>query len=151
MEVTKLKDKTQVICDNFAKALLANDSKEFLKMMAEDCEWNLMATGEQFTGIWKVRKMAEQWIPTRHDIPGKLTELSNKFAGEDHFCIQYVHRAAVTDKWPSSVERFTPGTMIAINICIVCQVNNSGMISRTDEYFDLGQLILWGPERELYS
>jgi hypothetical protein len=145
------KDKVQGICDTFAQVLVANNTTALMKMMTTDCEWNLMASGEQFIGIVKVKEMAERSIASRKHISGSQIALSNKFAGEDQFCIQYVHRAVVTDQWPSSLERLALGTMVAINICIVCHVHKDGKVARTDEYFDLGQLLLWGIERELYS
>jgi ketosteroid isomerase-like protein len=151
MEAVETISKNQELCDKFVKAFLSDDVDTFMKMIAEDCEWFIMATGEKFRGTAKVQELADRSMAARVHTKDTHMEFTNEFAGEEGFCVEYIHRAIVTDKWPSSTNKPAPGTVLAVNICIVCHVNNHGQIDRANEYFDLGQATSPGVERRLYS
>jgi hypothetical protein len=151
METIENVYKVQEICKKFTKAFLGDDIDIFMKMIAKDCVWNIMATSEEFIGIAKVKELADRSVAARNRTKEAHMEFTNKFAGEGQVCIEFIHHAVVLDQWPLCHSKPDSGAVVAINSCIVCQLNKTGMIFRVDEYFDLGQAYSAGTPRQLYS
>jgi ketosteroid isomerase-like protein len=126
------------LIETFKKTFLSveSDIDGFMALVAPDCEWTIMATGEKFTGTEQVRELAERSTAARthtEDIKMKPTTL---FATDDYFVIEYLHRAIVTENWPASKNRPAPGTLVSIPICIVAHIRDE-KFNWLHEYFDL--------------
>jgi ketosteroid isomerase-like protein len=126
------------LIQTFKKTFLAVDSdiEGFMELVAPDCEWTIMATGEKFSGIEKVRELAERSVAGRIHTKEIKMEPATLFATEEYFVIEYIHNAVVTENWPASKNRPAPGSVLNIPICIVAHIKNE-KFDRLHEYFDL--------------
>jgi ketosteroid isomerase-like protein len=134
------------IKERFIKAFLVDDIDTMMELVDEDCEWVVMATGETFRGAEKVRYLAEKSVASRKHTRDNHMIFTDSFAGEDHLCFEYIHRAVWTAEGVSMLKQASTGTLAPyegmisdIKICIVCRVKN-GKIDHLNEYFDLGQV-----------
>lgn len=141
---------TTTLQESLIRAFLADDVDGTIQLIAADCEWVIMATGETFRGTDEVRQLAERSVAARKHTPDMHMDFTNRFASEDQMCIEYAHRGVVTERWPSSHDRPPVGTSFDIKICLVCHVKD-GKIDWIHEYFDLGQVVEPAIERRLYS
>ncbi len=89
----------------FSDTFLTDDIGGFMKLIDQDCEWVLMATGETFRGTGEVRQLAERSVAARRHTKDDHIEFTNLFTSEDQMCLEYIHRAIVTEQWPSSSNR----------------------------------------------
>ncbi len=128
----------QKLVQTFKQTFLGveSDIDGFMALVAPDCEWTIMATGEKFAGIEKVRELAKRSVAGRTHTKEIKMEPTTLFAAEEHFVIEYVHNAIVTEKWPASKNRPAPGTVLSIPICIVAHIKNE-KFDWLHEYFDL--------------
>jgi ketosteroid isomerase-like protein len=135
----------------FKKTFLAveSDVDGFMALVAPDCEWTIMATGEKFTGIGKVRELAERSIAGRTHTNEVKMEPTTLFATEEYLVIEYTHNAIVTEKWPASKNRPKPGTLLSVPICIVAHINEE-QFDWLHEYFDLAT-VSGARDQTLYS
>jgi ketosteroid isomerase-like protein len=122
----------------FQKTFLAVDSDVdgFMTLVAPDCQWTIMATGEKFSGTKEIRALAERSVAGRTHTEETKMEPTTLFATGDHFVIEYIHNAIVTANWPASKNRPAPGTVLNIPICIVAHIKDE-QFDRLHEYFDL--------------
>jgi ketosteroid isomerase-like protein len=122
----------------FKKTFLAveSDIDGFLALVSPECEWTIMATGEKFTGIEKVRELAKRSVAGRTHTEQTKMQPATLFATDDYFVVEYIHNAIVTDQWPASRNAPAPGTILSIPICIVAHIKNE-QFDWLHEYFDL--------------
>jgi ketosteroid isomerase-like protein len=134
----------------FSDTFLSDDIDGFMKLIDQDCEWVIMATGETFRGTGEVRQLAERSVAARKHTKDTHMNFTNLFTSEDQMCLEYIHRFIVTEQWPSSGDRPPAGTKGDVKICLVCHVKD-GKFDRIHEYFDLGQVVSPGTVRRLYA
>jgi len=134
----------------FSDTFLTDDIDEFMQLIDQDCGWVIMATGETFRGAGEGRQLAERSVAARKHTKDVHMDFTNLFSTEDQMCLEYAHRAIVTEQWPSASNRPPAGTKVDIKICLVCHVKD-GKFDRIHEYFDLGQVVSLGAVRRLYS
>jgi len=65
-------------------------------------------------------------------------------------CWEYVHTGVVTDKWPASSHKVSPGTKFDLPIILMCDICQ-GKLVKIREYFDLLTLLEPGTPHRLYS
>jgi ketosteroid isomerase-like protein len=126
------------LIQTFKKTFLAveSDIDGFMELIDPDCEWTIMATGEKFTGIEKIRELAERSVAARTHTKNIKMDPTVLFATNEYFVIEYLHSAVVTENWPASKNRPVPGTVVNIPICIVAHIK-AEKFYWLHEYFDL--------------
>jgi ketosteroid isomerase-like protein len=126
------------LIETFKKTFLPaeSDVEGFMELIAPNCEWTMMATGEKFSGAEKVREMANHALVARAHTEKIKMEPTTLFATGDYFVIEYLHNAIVTADWTASKNRPAPGTVVSIPICIVAHIEGE-KFDRIHEYFDL--------------
>lgn len=136
----------------FTEAMTHDDIEGVVSLWAENGVWEIMATGEKFSGLEQIRQLATRSVAARNHPAGEGLLPFNVFTNADatKFCWEYVHKAVVTDKWPASKNRPAPGTEVKIPIVLICEVEN-GKLIRLNEYFDLLTVIEPGNPHKLYS
>src|ERR1700685_2781220 len=95
----------------FTAAFTTDDVEGFYKLIAPDAEWVIMANGETFRGLDQIKQLATRSVAARDHTDGMGIKPFNIFTNAEgtRLCWEYVHTAAVTDKWPSSTNRPAPG------------------------------------------
>ena len=136
------------LVETFKRTFLSDDLDGFMDLIASDCVWTIMATGEAFTGAAEIRRFAERSMAARQHDDQTMIELVSLMTGNDCLAFEYMHNAVVTDKWPTSVNRPAPGSKLHIPICIIAHVTN-GKFDWLREYFDLATAS--GRPQKLYS
>jgi len=125
------------LIERFENTFLSVDSdvEGFMELIAPDCEWTIMATGEKFNGTEKVRELAQRSVAARTHTEQIQMQSTTLFATDDYFVIEYVHNAIVTAEWPASRNRPAPSTFLSIPICIVAHIKG-GKFDWLHGYFD---------------
>lgn len=137
----------------FTAAFTSDDIESFMKLIDPDAEWVVMATGETFRGLDRIRELATRSVAARDHTAGLGIKPTNVFANAEgtKLCWEYVHTGLVTDKWPStSAQKPTPGTKFDLPIILVCEIRQ-GKFVKVREYFDLLTLLEPGTPHRLYS
>lgn len=126
------------LIDTFKNTFLSveSDVDGFMKLIAPNCEWTIMATGEKFSGAEKVRELAKRSVAARNHTDEIKMQATTLFINNDYFVIEYVHKAIVTADWPASKNRPAPGSVVSIPICIVAHISGE-KFDWLHEYFDL--------------
>jgi hypothetical protein len=135
---------------HFSETFLSDDLEGFMELIDDECVWEIMATGEVFAGAAKVRELAERSVAGRTHTADVHMAFVDHFNTNDRMCLEYVHEAIVTDKWPASKNRPAVGTRVKVPICLVCRLKNEKFV-HIDEYFDLGTAIAGSRNARLYS
>ena len=128
-------------------AMPSDDIESMVNVFAEDGEWVIMATGETFRGHDQIRQLATRSVAARDHTAGLGIKPTNVFTNDEgtKLCWEYVHTGVVTDKWPASSHKVSPGTKF--DLPIICQ----GKLVKIREYFDLLTLLEPGTPHRLYS
>jgi ketosteroid isomerase-like protein len=134
----------------FSETFLSDDIDGFMQLIDDDCVWEIMATGEVFTGAAKVRELAERSVAARTHTAELHMRLGDHIITDDRMCLEYVHEGIVTERWPASENRPAAGSRFELPICLVCRLND-GKFVQIHEYFDLGTVIAGGRNARLYS
>lgn len=134
----------------FSDTFLSDDIDGFMTLIDPDCTWEIMATGETFSGAGKVRELAERSVAARTHTDEAHMKFVNHIVTDDQMCLEYVHEGIITEDWPASGDRPAVGSKFELPICLVCQ-SRGGKFIRINEYFDLGTLIGGGRRARLYS
>lgn len=144
------------LLQKFNEAMTHDDIDGVVALWGEDGTWEIMATGEKFSGLEQIRQLATRSVAARKH-PGaenKETGLLpfNIFANADgtKFVWEYVHKGVVTDQWPSSTNKPKPGTTFELPIILMCEVKDGKLVALR-EYFDLLTLVEAGAPHHLYS
>jgi steroid delta-isomerase-like uncharacterized protein len=132
---------TESFAQKFKKIYLGDDLDGFMQLVDKDAVWSFMATGEKFSGIDQIRKAGEKAMAGRIHTKDLHMELTNMFAGEEHVCIEYLHRAIMP-------EHSTITGSPAAGTCITMYVKN-GKFTTFNEYLDLATLS--GVKQHLFS
>jgi ketosteroid isomerase-like protein len=136
----------------FTAAFTSDDIESFMKLIAPDAEWVIMATGETFRGLDQIRQLATRSVAARMHADGLGIKPTNVFTTADgtKLCWEYVHSGLVTDKWPSSSQKPAPGTKFDLPIMLMCEARQ-GKLVKVREYFDLLTLTEAGTPHHLHS
>jgi len=136
----------------FTHAMNHDDVESMLCLWDPEGEWEVMATGEKFSGLDEIRQLVTRSVATRNHRSGERLLPFNVFKNEEEtkFCWEYVHKGVVTDKWPAALGNHTVGTKFDLPIALMCDISN-GKIVKVREYFDLLTLTKAGHPLHLYS
>jgi ketosteroid isomerase-like protein len=136
----------------FTKAFMSDDIESFMTLIAPECEWMIMATGEMFRGQDQVRQLATRSVAARNHNNGMGIKPTNVFTNAQgtKLCWEYMHTAVVTDKWPSSTHRPVPGTKIEVTIVLIGEIRQDKLV-KVREYFDLLTVTEPGTPHRLYT
>lgn len=134
----------------FSDAFLGDDIDGIMELIDDECVWEIMATGEVFTGATQVRQLAERSVAARTHTDDVHMRFGDHLVTADHMCLEYVHEGIVTQNWPASENRPAVGSRFELPICLVCRLKDDRFI-RVHEYFDLGTLVAGGRKARLYS
>ena len=88
----------------FTDAMTHEGVEEMMKLWSPDGEWVVMATGETFKGLDKIRELATRSVAARTHGAGEGLLPFNVFTDAEGTKLiwEYVHKAVVTDKWPAT-------------------------------------------------
>ncbi|MFZ1041311.1 MAG: hypothetical protein WCA79_16450 [Anaerolineales bacterium] len=136
----------------FTDAMTHEGVEAMIKLWVPDGEWVIMATGETFKGLDQIRELATRSVAARTHGSGKGLLPFSVFTNAEgtKFIWEYVHKAVVTEKWPTSTNRPAPGATVEIPIILSCDVRD-GKLVKIREYFDLLTVTEPGAHRKLYS
>jgi len=144
------------LLEKFNEAMTHDDIDGVVSLWAEDGVWEIMATGEKFSGLEQIRQLAIRSVAARTHPGAEKKETGllpyNIFSNEDgtKFIWEYIHKGVVTDQWPASANKPKPGTVFELPIILMCEVED-GKLTKLREYFDLLTLIEAGTPHHLYS
>jgi ketosteroid isomerase-like protein len=137
----------------FTDAMTHEGVEAMMSLWATDGEWVIMATGETFKGLDKIRELATRSVAARTHGSGEGLLPFNVFTNAEGTKLiwEYVHKGVVTDKWPStSFQKPASGTTFELPIILSCDIRE-GKLIKIREYFDLLTLTEAGTPHHLYS
>jgi limonene-1,2-epoxide hydrolase len=136
----------------FTAAFTSGDIESFYKLIDPEGEWVIMATGETFRGLDQIKQLTTRSVAARTHGGGLGIKPTNIFTNAEgsKLCWEYMHTAVVTDKWPSSSHRPSPGTKIELPIVLIGEIRQ-GKLLKVREYFDLQTATEPGVEHKLYA
>jgi ketosteroid isomerase-like protein len=140
------------LIESFTRVMTHEDIEGMLKLWAPEGSWEVMATGEIFSGLDKIRQLAARSMAARvHGAAEGLLPF-NVFANAEatKFCWEYVHKGEVTDKWPASTKKPAVGMRFELPIVLICEISQGKLVA-IREYFDLLTLTEAGTPHHLYS
>lgn len=157
METLELKETKQHVdfVNTFTKAMTSDDIDLVMTLFNEgpETKWVIMATGETFQGLEKIRKLAERSVAARTHGPDMGLKPTHVFTNEEgtQLVWEYAHTGIVTERWPStSTIKPAPGSKFELPIVLICDVRDN-KIDTIREYFDLITLTEAGTRHFLYS
>jgi ketosteroid isomerase-like protein len=136
----------------FTYSMTHEDIDGMLKLWSPDGEWVIMATGETFKGLDKIKQLASRSVAARNHKSGEGLLPFNVFTNAEGTKLiwEYKHLGEVTDKWPASTHKPAVGTKFELPIILMCEINQ-GKFTKIREYFDLQTLTEAGTPHHLYS
>jgi ketosteroid isomerase-like protein len=136
----------------FTEAMTHEGVEDMMKLWSSDGEWIIMATGETFKGLDKIRELATRSVAARTHGSGEGLLPFNVFTNAEgtRLIWEYVHKGVVTEKWPASTRQPAPGTEFSLPIILSCDIHE-GKLIKIREYFDLLTLTEAGTPHHLYS
>jgi len=136
----------------FTDAMTHDSVEAVINLWEPDGEWVIMATGETFKGLDKIRELATRSVAARTHGSGEGLLPFNVFTNDagTKFIWEYVHKAVVTEKWPTSTNTPAPGATVEIPIILSCDIRD-GKLVKIREYFDLLTVTEPATHRKLYS
>jgi ketosteroid isomerase-like protein len=136
----------------FTDAMTHEGVEEMMKLWSPDGEWMIMATGETFKGLDKIRELATRSVAARTHGSGEGLLPFNVFTNVEgtHLIWEYVHKGVVTEQWPASTRKPAVGTEFSLPIILSCDIKD-GKFIKIREYFDLLTLTEAGTSHHLYS
>jgi len=146
-------DAVKALVDVVTKAMTTDNIDDMVNCFAPDSEWVIMATGETFKGLDKIRELATRSVAARKHTGGLGIKPFNVFtdAAGTKLCWEYLHTGVVGEKWPStSAQRPAPGSKFELPIILMCEIHD-GKLIKIREYFDLLTLTDAGTKHKLYS
>ncbi len=151
-EIVKCDDLEDGIVREFTRCMGVDDIDGIMKLFTEKSQWIIMATGETFKGIDQIRELASRSVAARLHTNERGIHPFDVFTNIDgtRMCWEYVHTAIVTDDWPASKGRPTPGSEFKLSIVLVCEIENN-KITELREYFDMQSIVEPGVKHYLYS
>lgn len=136
----------------FTEAMTHEGVEEMMKFWSPDGEWVVMATGETFKGLDKIRELATRSVAARTHGSGEGLLPFNVFMNVEgtRLIWEYVHKGVVTEQWPASTRKPAAGTEFSLPIILSCDLRD-GKLIKIREYFDLLTLTEAGTPHHLYS
>ncbi len=136
----------------FTEAMTHEGIESMMKLWTADGVWEIMATGEKFSGLDKIRQLAERSVAARNHKSGEGLLPFNVFTNEEGTKLiwEYIHKGEVTDNWPASTNKPAVGTKFELPIILMCEMSG-GKFTKIREYFDLLTLTEAGTPHHLYS
>jgi ketosteroid isomerase-like protein len=135
------------------KAMTTDNIDDMVNCFAADSEWVIMATGESFKGLDRIRELATRSVAARKHTAELGIKPFNVFTNPEgtKLCWEYLHTGVVGEKWPStSAQRPAPGTKFELPIMLICEIRQ-GKLIKIREYFDLLTLTDPATKHKLYS
>lgn len=151
-DIVKYNDLEEGIVREFTRCMGIDDINGIIELFNEKSEWILMATGETFKGIDQIRELATRSVAARDHTNERGIHPFDVFTNAEgtRMCWEYVHTAIVTEDWPASKDRPTPGSEFKLSIVLVCEIQNN-KIMKLREYFDMQTIAEPGVKHYLYS
>jgi ketosteroid isomerase-like protein len=136
----------------FTEAMTHEGVEDMMKLWSPDGEWVIMATGETFKGLDKIRELATRSVAARTHGSGEGLLPFNVFTNTEgtRLIWEYVHKGVVTEQWPASMRKPAVGTEFDLPIILSCDIRD-GKLVKIREYFDLLTLTEAGTPHHLYS
>ena len=136
----------------FTYSMTHEDIDGILKLWNPDGEWLIMATGESFKGLDKIKELATRSVAAREHGTGEGLLPFDVFTNAEgtRLIWEYRHKGEVTEKWPASTHKPAVGTKFELPIVLVCEISE-GKLIKIREYFDLQTLTEAGTPHHLYS
>ncbi len=136
----------------FTEAMTHEGIESMMKLWTANGVWEVMATGEKFSGLDQIRQLAERSVAARNHGSGEGLLPFNVFTNAEGTKLiwEYVHKGEVTDHWPASTKKPAVGTKFELPIVLVCEMKDS-KFTMIREYFDLLTLTEAGTPHHLYS
>ena len=103
----------------------SEDYDRFIKLLDDDCVWNMMPPGISIIGIDSVKKIVKFAMKSRTHNDDVKVKIKNWFSDGEKLCVEYFHAAFVTIFKIKVVE----------NVCFVFEIKN-GKFIKLDEYID---------------
>jgi ketosteroid isomerase-like protein len=146
-------DAVELLVQTVTRAMTTDDIDDMVNCFAPDSEWLIVATGESFKGLEKIRELATRSVAARTHTAELGIKPFNVFTDAEgtKLCWEYLHTGVVGEKWPStSAQRPAPGTRFELPIMLSCEIRD-GKLIKIREYFDLLTLTDPGTKHKLYS
>jgi hypothetical protein len=123
-----------------------------MKLWSPDGEWVIIATGEAFKGLDKIRELATRSVAARTHGSGEGLLPFNVFTNIEGTKLiwEYVHKGVVTEQRPASTRKPVVGTEFDLPIILSCDIHD-GKLIKIREFFDLLTLTEAGTPHHLYS
>ena len=152
MSDIKYNDLEEGVVREFTRCMGTDDIDGIIKLFTDDSEWIIMATGETFQGKEQIRELASRSVAARNHTSERGIHPFIVFTNTDEtrLCWEYIHTAIVTEDWPASKDRPTPGSEFKLSIVLVCEIQNN-KIMKIREYFDMQTIVEPGVQHHLYS
>lgn len=123
------------LLEQFTKVFANDDVRLLFTLIAPDCHWSIMATGEHFHGLDEIRSLVDQVQKARGHSDDAKVEIKDAFGTDDYLCVEFRHRGVVTEGFASDAGKPTEGSIFEMDFCATAQVRD-GKIVRIREYFD---------------
>jgi ketosteroid isomerase-like protein len=143
----------KTLVDLVTKAMTTDNVDDMVNCFAPDGEWTIVATGETFKGLDKIRELATRSVAARTHTDELGIKPFNVFtdATGTRLCWEYVHTGVIGENWPStSAQRPPAGSTFELPIILSCEIRE-GKLFKIREYFDLVTLIDPATKRRLYA
>jgi putative sterol carrier protein/ketosteroid isomerase-like protein len=118
---------------------MRNEWDKAFAILAPDCEWTLMATGNKFHGLMEIRAFMQSALDASatRDVP----EIRNDFAVDDSGVFEYVSSGTVDAQNASKFAAMAGlpadalgGKRFSFSVCFIWHINADGLIDRINEY-----------------
>jgi ketosteroid isomerase-like protein len=109
----------------------SEDYDRFVKLLSNDCVWNIMPPGISIIGLESVKSIVKFAMKSRQHNDKVKVEIKNWFADGNKFCVEYYHAAFITIFKIKVVE----------NVCFVFEMKD-GKFTKLNEYVDTSGSIL---------
>src|ERR1700722_8707724 len=107
----------------FTYSMTHEDIDGILKLWNPNGEWLIMATGESFKGLDKIKELAMRSVAAREHGKDEGLLPYNVFTNAEgtRLIWEYVHKGEVTEKWPASTHKPAVGTKFELPIILMCE------------------------------
>jgi hypothetical protein len=72
----------------FSEVFLSDDIDGFMELVDDECVWEIMATGEVFAGLAKIRELAERFVAARNHTADLHMRFGDHIITEDRMCLE---------------------------------------------------------------
>ena len=152
MELKKMTDNQENVVQAFTRCMTTDDIDGIVTLFVKGAKWRIMATGETFIGVDRIRELATRSVAARAHSSLRGIHPFDIFTNDEgtRLCWEYVHTAIITENWPASKNRPAPGSEFKLPIVLVCDIQDN-KIKEIREYFDMQTIVEPGVQHNLYS